>query len=296
MKRRNHIQSNSKSALDANGLLTVAENVKNVSHVKSLRAYAYNSDDINIICMSHLADWKRHKVECKSGAAKQQADKMALQNKTKSSLSFGQSQQVITIARFLHHFAAISEEMLNSDSQMAQAVQAFVTGKFAGRELGTVQLGLKEVMLVWNAIWAMTEEERDQMVRKFLAAMENFQFPDGFDYTVVTDWAKHFRYGDFAAVKHTSEGTILLYEDKETDDITAYLCVGISQPIESLLSQANQPLPMFINTGIFPFKNMVLCQGTIIPALGEVSNRLKATAEAYVKGDVSELTTVTSML
>lgn len=52
---------------------------------------------------------------------------------------------------------------------------------------------------------------------------------------------------------------------------------------------------MFINTGIFPFKDVVVCQGTIVSADEETSDRLKAAAQAYVDGDTSGFSIVEKM-
>ena len=67
----------------------------------------------------------------------------------------GQSQQVMTIIRYLHHFAATSVELKGTRTGDAARVLSMVTPKYNGIELGTLQLGVQDVSLTWNAIWSM---------------------------------------------------------------------------------------------------------------------------------------------
>ena len=102
-----------------------------------------------------LGDWKRHKKDCKSGEAAKKVQEEETQNKTKACLMVGQSQQVMTIVRYLHHFAATSIELKGTRTGDAARVLSMVTPKYNGIELGTLQLGVQDVSLTWNAIWSM---------------------------------------------------------------------------------------------------------------------------------------------
>ena len=42
-----------------------------------------------------------------------------------------------------------------------------------------------------------------------------------------------------------------------------FLAVGITQSIESLLVHMPNQLPLYLNTALVPYKEMVVCQGTI---------------------------------
>ncbi|KAL7533161.1 hypothetical protein ACHAXR_005856, partial [Thalassiosira sp. AJA248-18] len=233
-----------------------------------------------------VGDWKRHKKECKSGEAVMKAQAEKTQNKMKNCLMVGQSQQVLVIISYLHHFAAISKELKETNTEDASRAILMVTPKFKGLELGTMQLGVQDVGLVWNAIWSMERRQRNRMFGKFVEKMGAYNFPKGGPvFTVVTEWGLHGVSGNFAVVKHTKKGTILLHKDSETDDVKGYLAVGITQSIESLLSSVQDPMPIYVNTALIPFKKMVLCQGTIGRARGVVSNKLQDVAQAFVNGD-----------
>jgi len=231
--------------------------------------------------------WPEHKKACKSGEAAKNLQELETQNKLKNCLMVGQSQQVLTIVRCLHHFATLSDEMAETKTQQAAIVLHMVKPKYGDAGLGTKQLGVQEVGFTWNAIWSMSSSTRNKMIRKFLGVMSEYSFgKNGPDCTVVKEWGMHAVAGDFAVVKHTKKGTVLLYEDPQNKgDIKAYMAVGITQSLEFLLKQIPQPLPMFINTALFPFKNMVLCQGTIVPAMGDISPKFGAAARSFVNGD-----------
>ena len=66
-------------------------------------------------------DRKRHKKECKQ-VAKEVREEQA-QNKAKNCLQVGQSQQVLQIIRFLHHYATISKEMAEMQTNEARMMQ-----------------------------------------------------------------------------------------------------------------------------------------------------------------------------
>jgi len=243
-----------------------------------------------------VGDWKRHKKECKSGEAAKKAQEEETQNKKKSCLMVGQSQQVLMIVSYLHHFAATSEELKRTRTEDAARVLFRVAPKFNGFQVGTMQLGVQDTALIWNAIWSMEKQQRQKMCGKFLLKMNEFQFPKGGpQFDVVMEWGLHGVSGNFAIVKHTKKGTILLHKDPEADDIKGYLAVGITQSIESLLAAISDPLPIYVNTALVPFKKMVLCQGTIDRAHGNVSNELQAAARAFVNGDEGKVKIIESV-
>ena len=113
--------------------------------------------------------------------------------------------------------------------------------------------------------------------------------------SVVTFWGMHGVSGTFAVVKHTEKGTILLHENEETGKIDGYLAVGITQSVESLIASISKPLPIFVNTALVPFKNLVLCQGTIMPALGNVARELETAATAFVNGTAEGIKVIEKM-
>ena len=76
----------------------------------------------------------------------------------------------------------------------------------------------------------------------------------------------------------------MLHEEQESNIIKGYMAVGLTQPVEDLLAAIPQPLPLFLNTALIPFKKVVLCQGTIMPALGNLSPKLEAAPNAFVDG------------
>lgn len=241
------------------------------------------------------SDWKRHKKECKSGEASKKENET--QNASKNCLMVGQSQRVLTIIRCLHHFAVTSAELQETRTEDAARVMCMVKPKLDGIELGSFQMGMQEVAFTWNAIWSMTKQNRNKMIRKFLKEMRKFSFPTGGpDFTVVTEWGLHGVSGDFAIVENTPKGTILLHEDTEKGDIKAYLAVGITQSIESLLSSApSSTLPMYVNTALIPYKKLVLCQGTIVPSLGVISNKLHAAANGFINNGGGRMKVIESM-
>lgn len=231
-----------------------------------------------------VSDWKIHKKNCKELATKVQEEKT--QNKTKASLQVGESQRVLTIIRAFHHFAvAMSKEMEETDTEEAHLVEYMVKPKLESAQLGSVQLGMQEVAFVWSAIWSMEKKDRNKMIRKFLSKMDSYQLPrPSPDFGVVKEWGESGVYGIFAVVKYTEKGTIMLHEEQESNIIKGYMAVGLTQPVEDLLAAIPQPLPLFLNTALIPFKKVVLCQGTIMPALGNLSPKLEAAAKAFVDG------------
>lgn len=236
-----------------------------------------------------MGDWKRHKLECKVVAKK--AEDEEAQNKSKNCLQVGQSQHVLTTVRFLHHYAVISKEMMEeTDTEEVEIVEYMVKPKFHGLELGTMQLGIREVGLICNAIWSMEKKDRNKMIRKFITKMKDLNCPNPEpDFAAVADWGLHGVSGNFAVVKHSEKGTILLHEDPEKNTINGYLGVGLTQSIESLLAAIPKPLPLYVNTALFPFKKVLLCQGTIMPARGYVNDKLQAAAQAFVDGQVGDI-------
>ena len=52
-------------------------------------------------------DWTRHKKECKTAATQKRVDYKE-QKKDDSSLQYGASQHLLTIVRYLHHYAAVN--------------------------------------------------------------------------------------------------------------------------------------------------------------------------------------------
>lgn len=234
-------------------------------------------------------DWKRHKKECKTEAAGNRAEYKE-QNKDKSSLQYGQSQQLLVIVRYLHHFATISDEMMSTRTIDVARVKAMVLSQFQNVELGTLQLGMQEVGLVWNALWSMEDSSRDAMIQRFLSEISSYDFPSevkgGPEFSVVSDWGSRAIAGDFAVVKHTPQGSILLHDGGHTDEVKAYLVIGITQSIQSLLEPMNVPLPIHIRTGILPYKKAIVCQGTIMPSVEDAAKPFEAAAIAYTKGEI----------
>ena len=157
---------------------------------------------------------------------------------------------------------------------------------------------------MWNALWSMEASDRKAMIQRFVKEMDEHYshgFPSkhkgGPDFGVVTDWGRYAVSGDFAIVKHTPKGSILLYDnghDNGSDDVKAYLVVGITQSVESLLATVTSPLPLYVSTAILPFKGLILCQGIITQSVQGPSKRLEATANAFVKGKV-EMDVLTSL-
>lgn len=245
-----------------------------------------------------IGDWKRHKKECNTKATQKRADYKE-QNKDKSSLKYGQSQQLLVIVRYLHHYATVSKEMASTQTVDAMRVNAMVRPKFKDLEIGQLQLGMQEVGLMWNAIWSMETNDRVTMIHRFVKEMEDYShcFPSknkgGPDFGVVADWGRYAVSGDFAIVKYTAKGAIFLNDSGS--DIKAYLVVGITQSVESLLAALDSPLPLYVNTAILPFKGLVLCQGTIMPSIQSPSERLEAMMNAYVEGKV-EMDILTSLV
>ena len=91
------------------------------------------------------------------------------------------------------------------------------------------------------------------MCGKLVEKMDEFRFPKGGpDFKVVTEWGVS---GDFAVVKHTRKGTILLlHNDFENGDIKGYSAAGITQSIESLLAHMPNQLPVYLNTALIHIK------------------------------------------
>ena len=71
-----------------------------------------------------------------------------MQNKTKSALMVGQSQQVLTIVSFFHHFAVMSQEMEETKTPEAMRAMHFVKPKMRGIEPGTIQM----VQLMFSSV------------------------------------------------------------------------------------------------------------------------------------------------
>jgi len=132
------------------------------------------------------------------------------------------------------------------------------------------------------------------MIQRFVTEMDEhysncFLSKDkgGPDFGVVVDWGRYAISGIFAVVKYTSQGAILLHDNGGSDEIKAYLVVGITQSVESILAAIDSPLPLYVSTAILPFKGLILCQGIIMQSIQLPSKRLEATANAYVKGQVT---------
>ena len=236
-----------------------------------------------------VSDWKRHKKECKDVAIKAQEEKT--QNKTKSSLQVGESQRVLEIIRAFHHFAVtMSKEMEETETEVAQIVEGMVKPKLIHAEFGSVQLGMQEVAFVWAAIWSMRKNDRNKMIRNFLSKMKTYHLPKPSpEFDIVKEWGEHGVSGDFAVVKYTEKGTIMLHEDPESKIVKGYMAVGLTQPVEDLLKSIPKPLPLFVNTALIPFKKVVICQGTLMPSLGDVSSKLEAAAKAFVDGSSGDI-------
>lgn len=241
------------------------------------------------------ADWKRHKKECKSGEAAEKRKKEEDQNNSNNCLMVGQSQQVLLIIRYLHHFTCTSEELQQTHTEDARRAIHTIKPELEEHELGTIQLGMESVALMWSAFWSMTRQSRSKLIRKFLKTMKGFHFPQSApDFDVVTNWSALGKSGDFAVVEHTPNGSILLHEE-EDGTVNGYVAVGITQPLETLMKNVPKPLPLFVNTAVIPFKGQVLCQGTIFPSLGTLSRTLQIAARAYVEGNKSEVTIIESL-
>ncbi len=134
------------------------------------------------------------------------------------------------------------------------------------------------------------------MIRKFLNKMNSYNLPKPRpDFDVVKEWGEHGKHGDFAVVKYTEKGTIMLHEDPESKVVKGYMAVGLTQPVEDLLKSIPKPLPLFVNTALFPFKKVVLCQGTMMPSLGEISPKLEAAAKAFDDGSGGDIEIIDRM-
>lgn len=232
-------------------------------------------------------DWKRHKKECKTDSAQKRAQ-YEEQNKDNSSLQYGQSQQLLAIVRYLHHFATISDEMMSTHTSDAAIVKAEVLPRFQDVEFGTLQLGVQDVSLVWNALWSMKSDDRNAMIQRFLSKITTFGFPSklkgGPDFSIVSDWGSCAISGDFAVVKHTPKGSILLHDGGSA--VKAYLVIGITQSIKSLLEPMKAPSPIYIRTAILPYKELIICQGTIMASPKAPTIAFEATSSAFTQGKV----------
>jgi len=281
------------------GCINIEQQPKEFSTCSRCKATYYCSRE----CQT--ADWKRHKNECKNGeAAKKKTDNKD-QNKDERCLRHGQAQQLLTIFRYVHHFAVISEEMMSTKNTETTKIKDSVLPQLESVEMGTIQLELSEVTFVWNAIWSMTQSDRIAMMQRFLTKeVPSLVFSPkqkgGPDFSVISAWASKTIAGNFAVVKHTPKGSILLHEDggfvtNDNDDevYNAYLVIGISQSIQSLLDPMNKPLPIYINTAILPFKKSIVCQDTTAPTLQSPKKSFKAIAisctNGHVEMDVSAL-------
>lgn len=238
------------------------------------------------LCHLHV-DWKRHKKECKKEATNKRMDFDA-QNKDKSSLQYGQSQQLLLIIRYLHHFATTSKEMALTGTADAATVRSIVLPKFRGLELGQLQLGMQDVALVWNALWSMKSDDRTAMVQRFLDKVNTIGFPQerkgGPQFSIVSSWTTHAIDGIFAVVKHTPKGSVLVHRGG-SGEVKAYLVMGITQSIKSLLEPMKVSLPIYVRTGIFPYKGSIICQGTIMPIFEDlVPPKFCSIAVAFAKG------------
>ncbi len=237
--------------------------------------------------MASVADWKAHKPDCKKGEGEKQEKQEKVQNERDDCLMVGQSQQILKIVSLLHHFAAISDEMHRTDTQMAQIVTHMLAPQYEGVDLGCKMLGMKEASFCWMAIWSMCREDREKMMKRLVKKLKHYRFPKGTDADVVVkNWMIYGVAGDFAVVKHTPKGTIMLHED-EDGEIKGYCVVGITQPLEEILQQVPGALPQYINTGLIPFKKVTLCQGTLMPSMNTISGKLKNAANTYVNGEGS---------
>ncbi len=231
-------------------------------------------------------DWKRHKLECKEKAEKAVQEK--IQNENQNCLMVGESQNVVTIVSFLHHFAALSDELQSTETQDAGLALYLVKPKVVGHDFGTVMLGIQDVAIMWNAIWSMTSELRERMMNKFIKSINKLHFPKGGpNFDIVFKWHEGVVHGIFSVVIHTKRGSILLHED-DKGNIKGYLAVGISQSVQQLLASVPRPLPLFLRTGLIPFKKMILCQGTVMEVgPNSISHALEKTAIAFINGDES---------
>lgn len=231
-------------------------------------------------------DWKRHKLECKEKAEKAVQEK--IQNENQNCLMVGETQIVVTIVAFLHHFLALSDELQSTETEDAAMALYLVKPKVVGHDLGTVKLDIRDIAIMWNAIWSMTRELREQMMNKFIKTIKKYHFPKGGpNFDIVFEWHEGVVHGIFAVVKHTKKGSILLHEDHE-GNIKGYLAVGISQSVQQLLAPLSRPLPLFLRTGLIPFKKMILCQGTVIGVHPtSISHSLEKAAIAFINGGES---------
>ena len=201
----------------------------------------------------------------------------------------GESQQVLSIINYWLHFAAKSDEMRATPTEDATIIIHAIAAKIAHVEMWEYQFGMQEVTFLFKAIWSMTPEMRYEMTRKFVKATSKLGFPKGGpDFSMTLNWSKYGVGGDFAVVKYTPKGAILLHED-EDGTVKGYVAVGITQSLQSIVSQMEMTLPIFLTTGVLPFKKMILCQGTFMPLMKEPSRKLSLAAQAFVSGDESPI-------
>ena len=67
----------------------------------------------------------------------------------------------------------------------------------------------------------------------------------------------------------------------------------ITQSLESLFRQQPEPMPFSVNTGLLPFKKVVLCQGTIMSPPQPSSARLETIAQRFVDGEEGVVEVIT---
>lgn len=236
-------------------------------------------------------DWKRHKRECKTEAVQERAAYKD-QNKDESSLQYGQTQHIIIVIRYLHHFAALSEEMMSTQTVETERLKTIVLPSLNSAEIGTIQLGIKNVSFVWDALWSMKQSDRTSMIQRFLSKeVQKFgfrsKFKGGPDFSVISDWGSKAIADDFYVVKYTPKGSILLHDERSTNGvIKAYLVIGLSQSIQAMVESMNTPLPVHIHTAILPYKKLIMSQGTITPPFRFPVESFKLAANSYAKGQV----------
>lgn len=241
-------------------------------------------------CRNHQTlDWKRHKKECSTVAVQQRQD-YKQQRKSQDTLMPGQTQQFMTVVRYLHTFYVNSPE-----GKAMQETMGFPLPQWSSVD-DHCKLSMPQVAMIWECLWSMHPSKRESMLRRFVEKTQ-YEFDSekkgGPPISAVLSWNANHVIGVFAVVEHTPMGSILLH-DPGDGKIVAYRVVGISDSVETMLKPIGRPLPQMIRTVLIPFKQVIVTHGCFSLGVG-ASRNLMAAAAAYKSGE-RHMGTVTSLL